>query len=174
MRKRLTSSLKLVRRAFFRGAVCGFGVFAGGLLFAGHAAAEICVYESNAGQMLYTNVSPGPDWKKRQCFATAEPPAAAPKKGVPSATARSTLPKVTSEKQRERDAMRRKVIEDELAAESALLEEARGAYANGAPPALAEEFLNPQKYSARIARLRESVDLHERNVEALRKEVAKM
>ncbi|MDR2016579.1 MAG: hypothetical protein LBP90_03085 [Burkholderiales bacterium] len=142
-------------------------------LYAGHAVAEICVFENDSGQMLYTNVSPGPDWKKRQCFATVEPPPAA-KKDAASPAVRSTLPKVSSERQKERDAMRRKVIEDELTAESKLLEEARVAYANGAPPALPEEFLNPQKYAARIARLRESVGLHERNVEALKKEFARM
>ncbi|MDR0247003.1 MAG: hypothetical protein LBI16_01180 [Burkholderiales bacterium] len=152
-------------------------VFAGGVfvLCAGHAVAEICVYENNSGQTLYTNVSPGPDWKKRQCFATVEPPPSpAAKSTTATPAARSALPKVTTEKQKERDAMRRKVIEDELTAESKLLEEARTAYANGAPPALPEEFLNPQKYAARIAQLRESVGLHERNVDALKKEIAKM
>ncbi|MDR2244111.1 MAG: DUF4124 domain-containing protein [Burkholderiales bacterium] len=152
-------------------------VFAGSIvvLCAGHAMAEICVYENNGGQTLYTNVSPGPDWKKRQCFATIEPAAApAAKSTTATPAARSTLPRVTPERQRERDAMRRKVIEDELAAESKLLEEARAAYANGAPPALPDEFLNPQKYAARIAQLRDSVSLHERNVDALRKEIARM
>ncbi|MCL2297070.1 MAG: DUF4124 domain-containing protein [Proteobacteria bacterium] len=152
-------------------------VAAGGVLAlcAGHALAEICVYENNAGQTLYTNVSPGADWKKRQCFATVEPPTPPAAKGAAATpAARSALPKVSAEKQKERDAMRRKVIENELAAESKLLEEARTAYANGAPPALPDEFLNPQKYAARIAQLRESVSLHERNVEALKKEIARM
>jgi len=142
------------------------------LLYASVAAAEICVYENHTGQMLYTNVSPGNGWTKHQCFATAEPPPE--KKGAASGATRSTLPKISPEKQKERDAMRRKVIEDELNAESKLLNEARTAYANGAPPALPEEFLNPQKYAARIAQLRESLDLHERNVDALKKEIAKM
>ncbi|MDR0251541.1 MAG: hypothetical protein LBI35_09610 [Burkholderiales bacterium] len=152
-------------------------VFAGGVfaLCVGHAVAEICAYENNGGQTLYTNVSPGPDWKKRQCFATIEPPSPpAAKSAAATPAARSALPRVSPERQRERDAMRRKVIEDELATESKLLEEARAAYANGAPPALPEEFLNPQKYAARIAQLRESVSLHERNVDALKKEIAKM
>ncbi|MDR2710729.1 MAG: hypothetical protein LBB65_05300 [Burkholderiales bacterium] len=153
---------------------CRFGVFLPGffLLYAGSAAAEICAYENADGQSLYTNVSPGGAWKKRECFATVETPP--DKKGGTTTGARSALPKVTPEKQKERDAMRRKVIEDELNAESKLLESARAAYANGAPAALPDEFLNPKKYSARIAQLRESVDLHERNVEALKKEIAKM
>ncbi|MDR2173962.1 MAG: hypothetical protein LBE32_07165 [Burkholderiales bacterium] len=162
----VTFFLKIISRLFVH------GIFA---LYAGHAMAEICVYENNGGQTLYTNVSPGTDWKKRQCFATVEPPPApAAKSAAATPAVRSALPKVTPERQRERDAMRRKVIEDELVAESKLLEEARAAYANGAPAALPDEFLNPKKYAARIAHLRESVTLHERNVDALKKEIAKM
>jgi hypothetical protein len=68
--------------------------------------------------------------------------------------------------------MRRKVLGDELASEEKLLAEARAAYANGAPPASADEQANPQKYADRIAKLRQAVALHERNVDALRKELA--
>ena len=67
--------------------------------------------------------------------------------------------------------MRRKVLQDELVAEERLLLEARGAYNNGAPTALPEEQAQPQRYAERIARLRQAVQLHERNVEALRKEL---
>ena len=179
MKTVLVSLLKNPRAALTRCAGVCFIVFVGSLsaLYASHVVAEICAYENKSGQALYTNVAPGPDWKKRECFATVEPPPqpqSQAKKNTASPAARSALPKVTPEKQKERDAMRRKVIEDELAAESKLLEAARAAYANGAPPALPEEFLNPQKYAARLAQLRESIQLHERNVEALKKEIARM
>ena len=68
--------------------------------------------------------------------------------------------------------MRRRVLRDELAAEEKLLAESRASYADGAPPPLAEERTNADKYRERIARLRQAVVLHERNVEALRKEIA--
>jgi len=68
--------------------------------------------------------------------------------------------------------MRRKVLTDELASEEKLLGEARAAYDNGAPPALPEERSDSEKYRQRIARLRQDVQLHERNVEAIRKELA--
>ena len=58
------------------------------------------------------------------------------------------------------------------AAEEKLLGDARTAYASGAPPPLPEERGQPQRYAERIARLRQSVQLHERNIEALRKELA--
>lgn len=81
------------------------------------------------------------------------------------------FPKVDAETQKGRDDMRRKVLADELAAEEKLLAEARATYANGAPVPLAEEQTNADRYRERIARLRQSVHLHERNIEALKKEL---
>ena len=67
--------------------------------------------------------------------------------------------------------MRRKVLDDELASEEKLLGEARVAYGNGAPQPLPDEQNDAEKYRQRIAKLRQTVQLHERNVEALRKEI---
>jgi hypothetical protein len=53
-----------------------------------------------------------------------------------------------------------------------LLGEARVAYGNGAPQPLADEQNDAERYRQRIAKLRQAVQLHERNVEALRKELA--
>lgn len=82
------------------------------------------------------------------------------------------FPRVDPETQKGRDGVRRKVLSDELAAEEKLLAETRTAYADGAPAPLPEERADAEKYRARIARLRQSVTVHERNVEALRKELA--
>jgi hypothetical protein len=81
------------------------------------------------------------------------------------------LPRVDAATQKGRDELRRKVLQDELATEEKLLLESRSAYANGAPPALADEQKDPQRYADRIAKLRQSVQLHERNVDALRREL---
>jgi hypothetical protein len=81
------------------------------------------------------------------------------------------LPRVDAATQKGRDELRRKVLQDELATEEKLLLESRSAYANGAPPALADEQKDPQRYAERISKLRQSVQLHERNVEALRREL---
>jgi len=88
-----------------------------------------------------------------------------------SAPPPSGFPRVDPATQRSRDDLRRKVLGDELATEERLLGEARVAYGNGAPPPLPEEQASADKYRARIARLRQQVELHERNVEALRKEL---
>ena len=59
------------------------------------------------------------------------------------------------------------MLGDELATEEKLLAEARAAYADGAPSPLPEERADAEKYRQRIARLRQAVGLHERNIEAL-------
>jgi hypothetical protein len=73
--------------------------------------------------------------------------------------------------QRGREDMRRKVLSDELAAEEKLLGDARTAYGNGAPAPLPEEKADADKYRQRIGRLRQAVELHERNIEALKREL---
>ena len=81
------------------------------------------------------------------------------------------FPRVDAETQKGRDDLRRKVLGDELAAEEKSLADARAAYGNGAPAPLPEEQNDAEKYRQRIARLRQEVQLHERNIEALKKEL---
>jgi hypothetical protein len=81
------------------------------------------------------------------------------------------FPRVDTATQKGRDDVRRKVLSDELAAEEKLLAEARTSYADGAPVPLPEERANAEKYRERIARLRQAVGVHEKNVEALKKEL---
>lgn len=100
--------------------------------------------------------------------------APAPRKGASSGKSTPTpagFPKVDAETQRTRDDMRRKVLTDELSAEEKALAEARKDYNSGAPTPLPEEQSNAAKYQERIARLRQSVQLHERNIDALKKEL---
>ena len=117
---------------------------------------------NEAGFMAYFNV-PGaaagnpPDPNARKNAATPSP---------------AGFPKVDPATQKGRDEVRRKVLGDELETEEKLLVAARTAYADGAPPALPEERANVEKYRERIAKLRQSVSVHEKNVEALKKELA--
>lgn len=82
------------------------------------------------------------------------------------------FPRVDTATQKGRDDVRRKVLGDELASEEKLLVEARTDYADGAPSPLPEERADAEKYRQRIARLRQTVGLHEKNIEALKKELA--
>jgi hypothetical protein len=98
---------------------------------------------------------------------------------APNRTARSSdkpvsppgFPRVDAETQKGRDELRRKVLNDELSAEERFLAEARTAFGNGAPAPLPEEQADAEKYRQRISRLRSAVQLHERNIEALKKEL---
>ena len=93
---------------------------------------------------------------------------------TPKAPTPAGFPRVDPETQKGRDGVRRKVLADELAAEEKLLTETRVADADGAPAPLAEERADAEKYRARIARLRQSLVVHERNIEALKKELSKV
>jgi len=117
-----------------------------------------------SGDPSYFNVPGAPE---------AEPapaPRTAPR--VASTPSPAGFPKVDAGTQKGRDDVRRKVLSEELATEEKLLTEARTAYADGAPSALPEEKSDVEKYRERIARLRQAMGMHEKNVEALRKELA--
>ena len=100
------------------------------------------------------------------------PGAAAASGSAPKAPTPAGFPRVDPETQKGRDGVRRKVLADELATEEKLLAETRVAYADGAPAPLPEERADAEKYRARIARLRQSLTVHEKNIEALKKELA--
>ena len=104
-----------------------------------------------------------------QCPGSDGAPAAAVDAQAPTPAA---FPRVDAETQKGRDSVRRKVLAEELSAEEKLLADSRLAYADGAPPPLPEERADAEKYRTRIARLRQSVSVHEKNIEALKKELA--
>ena len=119
---------------------------------------------AKSGNMSYFNVPDG----------TAESaPAAKPSPAARPATSPSpaSFPKIDAGTQKSRDDLRRKVLQDELANEEKLLAEAKAAWGDGSPPPLPEEKANAQKYADRIARLRQAVQRHERNVDALKREL---
>ena len=134
------------------------------------AHAAICKYIDAGGTIHYTNVAPEKGWRKLSCDIVEESSRRAP--AGRSTPTPASFPRVEASTQKSRDEMRRKVLDDELASEEKLLDEARRAYGNGAPPPLQGEQNDAEKYRQRIARLRQAVQVHERNVEALRKEIA--
>jgi hypothetical protein len=137
------------------------------------AHAEICKYRDPDGNIHYTNIAPEKGWKKLGCTATDDPTIRpAPSASVARAPTPSSFPKVDSATQKGRDDVRRKVLAEELAAEEKLLAEARVAYSDGAPTPLTDERGDIDKYRTRITKLRQAVTLHEKNVEALKKEIA--
>lgn len=137
------------------------------------ADAAICKYIDADGNVVYSNVAPGKGLRKLSCDI-ADDTQRRPATGGNDARSPTPagFPRVEPETQKGRDEMRRKVLNDELASEEKLLGDARDAYGSGAPQPLPDEQANAEKYRQRIARLRQAVQLHERNVEALRKEIA--
>ena len=119
--------------------------------------------------MHYTNVAPEKGWKNFPAEWAMRCAASGPPKATPTPAG---FPRVDADTQRARDALRRKVLTDELDTEEKLLVESRAAYGDGAPPPLPDEQKDAQKYANRLAKLRQAVSLHEKNIEALRKELA--
>ena len=105
-------------------------------------------------------------------FSYFNVPGGTGERATPKAPTPAGFPRVDPETQKGRDGVRRKVLTEELATEEKSLTEARTAYADGAPVPLPEERADAEKYRARIARLRQSVAVHEKNIEALKKELA--
>jgi hypothetical protein len=142
--------------------------------FAAGAAAQgsVCKYVDANGNVVFSNLPPEKGMRKISCMSGDESPSrnSGQAKSAPSPSP-SGFPRVDAGTQKGRDDVRRKVLAEELAAEESLLVEARITYANGAPVPLPEEAANAEKYRERIARLRQAVVLHERNIEALRKEI---
>ena len=124
---------------------------------------------SKSGNTAYFNVPDAPAETASSARTSAAASAATRSATVPTP---SSFPKVDAGTQRSRDDLRRRVLMDELASEEKLLAEAKGAMGDGSPPPLPEERASAQKYADRIARLRQAVQLHERNVEALKRELA--
>jgi hypothetical protein len=158
-----------------RALACSLGMALIAALAIPAAHATICKYIDGDGNVVYSNVAPGKGLRKLSCEIVDDAPRRTTGGGNgngKAASSPSSFPRVEPATQRSRDEMRRKVLEDELASEEKLLGEAREAYGNGAPPPLAEEKSDAEKYRQRISRLRQVVQVHERNVEALRKELA--
>ena len=159
-----------------RGAIAACAAAAVALVLPAIANADICKYADGDGNIHYSNVAPERNWKRISCTSGDDggmrKSGAAPATGLTkSAPTPAGFPRVDVETQKGRDDVRRKVLSDELGSEEKLLAEARLAYADGAPVPLPEERASAEKYRERISRLRQSVSVHEKNVEALKKEL---
>ncbi len=138
------------------------------------AQGSVCKYVDGDGNVVFSNLPPEKGMRKISCNFGDEPQKRSG--GTASGIAKATptpgdFPRVDPGTQKGRDDVRRKVLGDELATEEQLLAEARVSYANGAPVPLPEERSNAEKYRERIARYRQAIGLHERNIEALKKEL---
>ena len=161
-----------------------------------------CVDES--GHKSFSNIKPTDKGAKCTAMDLGPAEPAAAKDGAKSATKTptpATFPKVDDNAQKARDNDRRRILEGELATEQASLEQAKKELAAQEESALPEERIatrqhcvpvklndgktgqscttipggvNNEKVEARQQPYKDKVALHERNIEAIQKELAKL
>lgn len=145
------------------------GVVAAWLLAAPWAAqADIYKYVDEEGRVTFTNIPRKGAIKLDIDTGPSQPPPQpaarpAPKPSPGTAPTPAHFPRVSREVQRQRDALRRQVLEQELATETRLLEQARRALtqARSAPAS-----------AAQAQAVVDAVRLHERNVNAIQYELS--
>jgi hypothetical protein len=145
-------------------------------------AGPIYKYVDDQGNVTYSN-SPQPGAKIIVLDAAPPPPApAAEPRGGDAPPAREAprkqatpinFPRVDSDTQRKRDASRRNILQEELKSEQKALAEAKKALAEGEATRLGNER-NYQKYLERVQGLKDAVQTHQKNVEAIQKELANL
>jgi len=150
------------------------------LAAAGFSAQANTLYkcEGPDGRITYTNQKPAQQRceviaQDRPVSTFAPPPPRAARQPTPA-----DFPRVGDEQQRARDNDRRAILEKELAVEQRNLANARKDLAEQENIVLPEERvvgggINLAKREARIQAHRDKVQLHERNLEAIRRELAK-
>jgi hypothetical protein len=134
---------------------------------AGTARADIYKSVDSAGRVTYSNI-PSKGAKRMDLENLTTIPGN--KNG--SASTPADFPRVDANTQKSRDDVRRKILGAELAAEEKLLTESQAAYKNGNPDPLPGELAKSPKYQERVAKLKQSVGLHEKNILALKQELA--
>ena len=159
---------------------------AAGLMCAGAAGAQTVVYKcvDAQGRVEFT------DTNKRGCKAldlpgyipappqrSAPPAAVRPVNPAPAAASGAAapspanFPRVDTSQQRVRDDDRREILNEELRAEEQKLAEQKREFNNGEPARNGNER-NYAKYQERVGQMREDINRTERNIEALRREIA--
>jgi hypothetical protein len=143
-------------------------------LFAPAAAAEIWECVDVSGNKRFTNIESEAKGCRRlkmpplTTIPAVKPPAPKPNAATP---APANFPKVDADTQRDRDADRRRILEQELANEEKLLGKARKELEAQESVRLGSER-NYQRVLDRLEPYKKKVKLHEDNVVNLRRELA--
>ena len=123
------------------------------------------------GHVTYTNAKPS---SKAKCTALSRDQRVSTVPGRASnAPSPSGFPKVDADTQKARDNDRRKILDQELATEQKMLDEARKALAEQEAVRTGDER-NYQRVLDRLQPYKDKVALHERNIEALKKEIGNL
>jgi hypothetical protein len=125
-------------------------------------------------RVTYTNARDAKDCERlSRDLPVSSVPGTSTTKAPATSPSNGSFPKVSSDDQRARDGERRKLLETELATEEAALEAARKALEE----ADAVRYGNERNYQKKLDRMQpfqDAVAQHERNIEALRKELSNL
>jgi hypothetical protein len=142
--------------------------------------AETCKYLDADGHVIYSNTPSNPPKgaKKVKCFEDPVPKPAPAAEKPSSDTPRSgeskrNFPKVDGDTQKKRDSERRAILEQELATEQDALEKAKKDLAEQESVREGGER-NYQRFLDRVQPFRDAVANHERNIEAIQREIANL
>lgn len=146
------------------------------LFLCSRAQAEIYKYVDPQGHVTYSS-TPMKGAKKLnlEALPTMQSPERPHTVGEPEA-----FPRVNEETQRSRDDTRRKILEDELASEQKLLDQARQNLqtAQDTPQVYrgqdGKTYRNVAKYDESVKSAQEEVTLHEKNIEAIKTELSQL
>lgn len=131
-----------------------------------------CVDES--GNKRFTNIkSEAKGCKPLNIAPPNTVPTPKPQAKPVPASGPANFPRVDAQQQRDRDADRRRILEQELANEQKLLDEARSALAEQESVRLGSER-NYQRMLDRLEPYKKKVKLHEDNIANLRRELANL
>ena len=143
-------------------------------LLASTAQADIYKCMDDSGHTTYTNGKPETGQKNCSLMTKDQPVStAAPQKKASATPTPASFPKVDGDTQKSRDNDRRKILETELATETKSLAAAKKELAEQEATRLGDEK-NYQKFIDRVQPYKDKVALHERNIDALNKEIAKL
>ncbi|MDX9885805.1 DUF4124 domain-containing protein [Thauera sp.] len=148
------------------------------ILFTGLAApayADIYKCTDTDGRVTYTNDrSLGRGCVRLQSdqpVSSIPSPARRPSAAAPATGSSAAFPRVSPSDQRNRDDARRQVLQSELTTEEGALAAAEKALAEQEAVRFGDER-NYQKVLDRLQPFKDKVDLHKRNIEALRREIS--
>ena len=158
-------------------------IFAVALLgLSAHRAQADVMYQcvDEAGHKSFSNIKSSVKGAKCTAMDLGEPVAVpAPKAPAARTPTPASFPKVDDNAHKARDSDRRRILEGELGAEQRNLEEAKKALAEQEAVVLPEERIQGGaiaggKVLERIQPFKDKVALHERNIEAIQKEIARL
>ena len=141
--------------------------------------AETCKYLDSEGRVIYSNTpnSPPKGATKVKCFEAPSKPAPPPPRNSDAKPANSDAkgkpPRVSENTQKSRDDERRRILEEEMATEMKQLAQAKEQLAAQEAVRSGNER-NYERFLERVQPFRDTVATHERNLEAIKREIANL